>query len=68
MPVGIRIAGIAHRQHLLAQPLPADVREAFATMARESFVEQADIEAADTGDFETWRQQYITSVFPLIAD
>ena len=58
----------AHRQHLLAQPLPADIREAFATMARESFVEQADIEAADTGDFETWRQQYITSVFPLIAD
>ena len=58
----------AHRQHLLSLPLPADVREAYTRMAQESFIEQADIEAADTGDYEQWRQQYITSVFPLISD
>ena len=33
-----------------------------------ALIEQADIEAADTGDYEQWRQQYITSVFPLISD
>ncbi len=58
----------AHRQHLLSLPLTADVREAYTRMAQESFIEQADIEAADTGDYEQWRQQYITSVFPLISD
>ena len=58
----------AHRQHLLSLPLPPDVREAYTRMAQESFIEQADIEAADTGDYEQWRQQYITSVFPLISD
>ena len=58
----------AHRQHLLSLPLPPDVREAYTRMAQKSFIEQADIEAADTGDYEQWRQQYITSVFPLISD
>lgn len=58
----------AHRQHILAQPFSNELRQTFAAMATRSFEEQAELEAADTGDFETWRQQYITSVFPLIAD
>lgn len=55
----------AHRAQLLAEPLPLDTRQAFETMARHSVAEQAKIEAADTGDFETWRQHYISSIPPL---
>ncbi|MDO5103108.1 MAG: glutamate--cysteine ligase [Lautropia sp.] len=57
-----------HRQRLLAQPLPEAIQADFVSMAAESFVKQQAIEAADTGDFETWRQHYITSVPPLISD
>ena len=62
------------QQNRAACPLhdtPAYTRHleaAYTRMAQESFIEQADIEAADTGDYEQWRQQYITSVFPLISD
>lgn len=52
----------AHREQLLAQPLPLDILESFETMASDSVAEQAAIEAADTGDFETWRQHYISSI------
>lgn len=58
----------AHRQTLLSLPLSDAVRQRYARFAQESFTQQASIEAADTGDFEQWRQQYITSVFPLISD
>ncbi|MDO4904114.1 MAG: glutamate--cysteine ligase [Lautropia sp.] len=57
-----------HRQILLDQPLNPDIRDEFVAMAQESFISQQKIEAADTGDFEQWRQQYITSVPPLISD
>lgn len=52
----------AHRRQLLAQPLPLDIRRRFETMARDAMAEQAAIEARDTGDFETWRQHYISSI------
>ncbi len=64
----IREQSARHRQTLLAQPLPAQVQDELLAMTRESFVDQQAIEAADTGDFEHWRQQYITSVPPLISD
>lgn len=58
----------SHRESLLAQPLPTAMEADFVTMATESFARQQAIEAADTGDFETWRKHYITSVPPLISD
>ncbi|MDO4232733.1 MAG: glutamate--cysteine ligase, partial [Lautropia sp.] len=51
-----------HRQQLLAAPLSLARQDSFGKMAKESFDEQARIEAADTGDFETWRQQYISAI------
>jgi len=47
------------RNHILALPWPAEQQAAFETQARESVAQQAAIEAADTADFETWRQAYL---------
>nr|WP_067060999.1 glutamate--cysteine ligase [Roseateles chitosanitabidus] len=47
------------REHVLAQPAPAGLDERFADSARASLERQAAIEAADTLDFETFRQQYL---------
>lgn len=47
------------RQHVLDQPAPAGLMERFDASARESLQKQAEIEAADTMDFETFRQQYL---------
>ncbi len=49
----------ATRQHLLGLPWTADSQAAFDAMARRSLEEHAAIEAADTLDFETFRQAYL---------
>ncbi|MDH0868176.1 glutamate--cysteine ligase [Mitsuaria sp. GD03876] len=47
------------RRHVLAQPLPEGLMTRFEQSARASLDAQAAIEAADTVDFETFRQQYL---------
>src|SRR5688572_11680437 len=47
------------RKHLLALPWTADAQAAFDAMAQRSLEEHAAIEAADTVDFETFRQAYL---------
>ena len=47
------------RQQVLDQPAPADLMERFEASVRHSLEAQAAIEAADTLDFETFRQQYL---------
>jgi glutamate--cysteine ligase len=50
---------LAHRGTLLGIPLKAEVEDRFARLARESIERQKKIEAADTVDFETYRQRYL---------
>lgn len=57
-----------HRQTLLAMPLAPAARDNLTELTAASFERQREIEATDTGDFEQWRQQYTTSVTPLISD
>ncbi|WP_431260777.1 glutamate--cysteine ligase [Roseateles chitinivorans] len=47
------------RRHVLEQPLPDGLMTRFDQSARASLEAQAAIEAADTVDFETFRQQYL---------
>jgi len=47
------------RRHVLEQPLPDGLMTRFDQSARASLEAQAAIEAADTIDFETFRQQYL---------
>lgn len=47
------------RQTVLDQPTPPGLMERFETSVRQSLDKQAEIEAADTMDFETFRQQYL---------
>ena len=47
------------RQHILALPWSADQQAAFEAQAQASRDEQRKTEAADTMDFETWRQAYL---------
>jgi glutamate--cysteine ligase len=54
-----------HREHLLALPYEAAVRQRFERMAAESIDEQKAIEAADAMDFETYRQHYLAGTLPI---
>ncbi len=47
------------RQHLLGLPWSAQQQAAFEAQAQASREEQRQTEAADTLDFETWRQAYL---------
>ncbi|SEL72707.1 glutamate-cysteine ligase [Roseateles sp. YR242] len=47
------------RQLVLAQPAPEGLMERFEASVRKSLDTQAAIEAADTLDFESFRQQYL---------
>ncbi len=49
----------AARRHLLALPMPQGLMARYEESARASLEAQAAIEAADTVDFETFRQQYL---------
>ena len=55
----IRAQSAQTQQHLLALPWAAEQQAAFDAMARESIDKRCDIEAADTEDFETFRQAYL---------
>jgi glutamate--cysteine ligase len=55
----IRAQSVQTRQHLLALPWPAEQQAAFEAMARESLAQRQAIEAADTEDFESFRQAYL---------
>ena len=47
------------RRHVLERPLPEGLMARFDQSAHASLEAQAAIEAADTIDFETFRQQYL---------
>jgi glutamate--cysteine ligase len=47
------------RARLTATPLPAPERSAFEAEAAASLDKRRAIEAADTGDFESWRRAYL---------
>jgi glutamate--cysteine ligase len=50
---------LLHRASLLATPLPPQVEEEFANLARASIAKQRQIESQDRIDFETYRQRYL---------
>jgi glutamate--cysteine ligase len=50
---------LRHAADIKRLPLPAEVEERFAQLAKESLEEQRQIEAADTMPFEIYRQQYL---------
>jgi glutamate--cysteine ligase len=50
---------LLHRSALLNLPLPSNVEEEFAQLARASAAKQRQMEAHDRVDFETWRQNYL---------
>ncbi|MEO6030623.1 MAG: glutamate--cysteine ligase [Burkholderiaceae bacterium] len=49
----------AARKTLLERPFSPEVQATFEHLARESLDEQARVEAADSIDFESWRQAYL---------
>ena len=55
----IRAQSVQTQQHLLALPWSAEQQAAFESMARESIEKRSRIEAADTEDFESFRQAYL---------
>ena len=55
----IRAQAEQTRNHLLALPWTAEQQVAFTQAAQESAAQQRAIEAADTVDFETFRQAYL---------
>jgi len=50
---------LAHAGTLRTLPLPEDVAHLFEGLAKKSIASQKRIEAADTLDFETYRQKYL---------
>src|SRR5581483_2345561 len=50
---------LAHAGTLRTLPLPDDVAHLFEGLAKKSIASQKRIEAADTLDFETYRQKYL---------
>ena len=56
----IRAQADATRNHLLELPWAPEQQVAFEAMARDSIAEQAALEAADTVDFEAYRQAYLS--------
>jgi len=57
----IRAQSEQTRNRLLALPWPEGQQSAFVAMAQQSMRERAAIEAADTVDFETYRQNYVSA-------
>ena len=55
----IRAQSMQTQQHLMALPWSAEQQAAFEAMARESIARRRAIEAADTEDFESFRQAYL---------
>jgi glutamate--cysteine ligase len=55
----VRHRAVMARDEVLARPWSTDAQAAFEALARRSVAEHKAIEAADTVDFETWRQAYL---------
>ena len=55
----IRAQSTQTRQHLMALPWTGEAQAAFEALARQSIDQRRAIEAADTVDFETFRQAYL---------
>jgi glutamate--cysteine ligase len=55
----VLIQSTLHKGTLKSLELSREVRERFARLAEESHAKQREYEAADTVDFETFRQQYL---------
>jgi glutamate--cysteine ligase len=53
------IESTLHKAMLQHLELPREVRERFSRLAAESIQKQRELEAADTLDFETFRQRYL---------
>jgi glutamate--cysteine ligase len=53
---------LRHRNALQGEPLPAEVAGRLARLAEASLAEQVSLEAGDSIPFETYRQQYLSSV------
>ncbi|WP_286240490.1 glutamate--cysteine ligase [Neptuniibacter halophilus] len=49
-----------HRETLLAEPMDADMEQTLITLSASSLQEQAEIEAADTMDFDSYLQDYMS--------
>ena len=54
-----------HAEHLRSQPLPAAQLAAFEQASRESLDQQAEMEAADTQDFDAFVEEYQRSLTQL---
>ncbi len=55
----------AHAATFRSQPLTADEEAAFERMARQSLAEQAELEAAPAGDFDTFVAAYQASILGI---
>jgi len=44
----------------MALPFTEELEHRFTGLARGSLLKQGEIEAADSVDFETWRQEYLS--------
>ena len=58
----------AHAATFRSQPLTADEEAAFERMARQSLAEQAELEAAPAGDFDTFVAAYQASILGLLSN
>jgi glutamate--cysteine ligase len=56
----VLVESTLHKGTLKSRELPREVRERFSRLALESLDKQRDYEAADSLDFETFRQQYLS--------
>ena len=55
----------AHAATFRSQPLTADEEAEFERMARQSLTEQAELEAAPAGDFDTFVAAYQASILGI---
>ena len=62
------VQSLLHAGHIRGLPLPAEVEREFEELARQTLAEQAQIEADDGLDFETYRQKYLAPDTILIAE
>ena len=62
------VQSLLHAGHIRGLPLPAEVEREFQALARQTLAEQAQIEADDGLDFETYRQKYLAPDTILLAE
>ncbi|TRX75160.1 glutamate--cysteine ligase [Pseudomonas mangiferae] len=57
----------AHAEHFRREPLAAADRQRFEALVQQSLGEQAELEAADQGDFDTFVAAYQASILGLLS-